>query len=112
MPTFAAWSYKNAIGHPVNYPDNKLDYCARFLKMMFALPGQDYEVDPVVADALINYSFMLITSKTVYINGANCRSSKASIYSSISGSINALCGYMEALTKKLQMLETSATMRQ
>lgn len=25
MPTFAAWAYKNAIGHPVNYPDNKLD---------------------------------------------------------------------------------------
>lgn len=30
MPTFAAWSYKNAVGHPVNYPDNSLDYCARF----------------------------------------------------------------------------------
>jgi citrate synthase len=26
MPTFAAWSYKNAVGHPVNYPDNSLDY--------------------------------------------------------------------------------------
>jgi len=24
MPTFAAWAYKNAVGHPVNYPDNKL----------------------------------------------------------------------------------------
>jgi citrate synthase len=52
MPTFAAWAYKNAVGHPVNYPDNKLDYCSRFLKMMFALPGQDYEVDPVVSHAL------------------------------------------------------------
>ena len=38
MPTFAAWAYKNAIGHPVNYPDNSLDYCSRFLKMMFATP--------------------------------------------------------------------------
>jgi citrate synthase len=52
MPTFAAWAYKNEVGHPVNYPDNKLDYCSRFLKMMFALPAENYEVDPVVASAL------------------------------------------------------------
>ena len=52
MPTFAAWAYKNAVGHPVNYPDNRLTYTARFLKMMFSLPAEEYEVDPVVADAL------------------------------------------------------------
>jgi citrate synthase len=39
MPTFAAWAYKNAVGHPVNYPDNSQNYCSRFLKMMFALPA-------------------------------------------------------------------------
>lgn len=94
MPTFAAWSYKNAVGHPVNYPDNKLDYCSRFLKMMFALPGQDYEVDPVVSDAL-DKLFILhadheqnCSTSTVRIVG----SSKASIYSSISAGINALWG--------------------
>ena len=94
MPTFAAWSYKNAIGHPVNYPDNSLDYCSRFLKMMFALPGQDYEVDPVVASAL-DKLFILhadheqnCSTSTVRIVG----SSKASIYSSISAGINALWG--------------------
>ena len=37
MPTFAAWAYKNAVGHPVNYPDNSLDYCSRFLKMMYTI---------------------------------------------------------------------------
>jgi citrate synthase len=52
MPTFAAWAYKNAMGHPVNYPDNRLDYCARFLKMVFAFPAEEYEVDPVIVDAL------------------------------------------------------------
>jgi len=52
MPTFASWAYKNAVGHPVNYPDNTLSYCARFLKMMFSLPAEEYEVDPVVAEAL------------------------------------------------------------
>lgn len=94
MPTFAAWAYKNAVGHPVNYPDNKLDYCARFLKMMFALPAEDYEVDPVVADALDKLLILHAdheqncSTSTVRIVG----SSKASIYSSISAGINALWG--------------------
>lgn len=94
MPTFAAWSYKNALGHPVNYPDNSLDYCSRFLKMMFALPAEQYEVDPVVADALDKLLILHAdheqncSTSTVRIVG----SSKASIYSSISAGINALWG--------------------
>lgn len=94
MPTFAAWSYKNAMGHPVNYPDNKLDYCSRFLKMMFALPGQDYEVDPVVSSALDKLLILHAdheqncSTSTVRLVG----SSKASIYSAISAGINALWG--------------------
>ena len=42
MPTFAAWSFKNQIGQPVIYPNNKLDYCSNFLHMMFGLPSSDY----------------------------------------------------------------------
>jgi citrate synthase len=94
MPTFAAWAYKNAVGHPVNYPDNSLDYCARFMKMMFALPAEDYHADPVVADALDKLLILHAdheqncSTSTVRIVG----SSKASIYSSISAGINALWG--------------------
>ncbi len=94
MPTFAAWSYKNAVGHPVNYPDNSLDYCARFLKMLYALPAEQYEVDPVVADALDKLLILHAdheqncSTSTVRMVG----SSKASIYSSISAGINALWG--------------------
>jgi citrate synthase len=94
MPTFAAWSYKNAVGHPLVYPDNKLNYCERFLKMMFALPAQEYEVDKVVADALDKLLILHAdheqncSTSTVRIVG----SSKASIYSSISAGINALWG--------------------
>jgi citrate synthase len=94
MPTFAAWAYKNAVGHPVNYPDNTLDYCSRFLKMMFALPAEDYRVDPVVANALDKLLILHAdheqncSTSTVRIVG----SSKASIYSSISAGINALWG--------------------
>ncbi|HCW06390.1 MAG TPA: citrate (Si)-synthase [Cytophagales bacterium] len=94
MPTFAAWAYKNALGHPVNYPDNSLDYCARFMKMMFALPAEQFEADPVVADALDKLLILHAdheqncSTSTVRIVG----SSKASIYSSISAGINALWG--------------------
>ena len=94
MPTFASWAYKNEVGHPVNYPDNSLDYCSRFLKMMFALPAEKYEVDPVVAAALDKLLILHAdheqncSTSTVRIVG----SSKASIYSSISAGINALWG--------------------
>jgi citrate synthase len=94
MPTFAAWAYKNAMGHPVNYPDNTLNYTARFLKMLYALPAEQYEVDPVVADALDKLLILHAdheqncSTSTVRIVG----SSKASIYSSISAGINALWG--------------------
>ncbi|HTH54520.1 MAG TPA: citrate synthase [Cyclobacteriaceae bacterium] len=94
MPTFAAWAYKNAVGHPVNYPDNSLDYCSRFMKMMYALPAEQYQTDPVVADALDKLLILHAdheqncSTSTVRIVG----SSKASIYSSISAGINALWG--------------------
>ncbi len=94
MPTFAAWAYKNAIGHPVNYPDNSLDYCGRFLKMMFALPAEEYQPDPVIADALDKLLILHAdheqncSTSTVRMVG----SSRASIYSSISAGINALWG--------------------
>jgi citrate synthase len=94
MPTFAAWAFKNAVGHPVNYPDNKLDYTARFLKMMFSLPAEEYDADPAVAQALDKLLILHAdheqncSTSTVRIVG----SSKASIYSSISAGINALWG--------------------
>lgn len=94
MPTYAAWAYKNAVGHPVNYPDNTQDYCSRFLKMMFALPAEHFEVDPVVASALDKLLILHAdheqncSTSTVRIVG----SSKASIYSAISAGINALWG--------------------
>ena len=94
MPTFAAWAYKNAVGHPVNYPDNTLEYSSRFLKMLFSNPVEQYEVDPVISDALDKLLILHAdheqncSTSTVRIVG----SSKASIYSSISAGINALWG--------------------
>ena len=50
ITTLVAWAYTNARGIRANYPDNNLDYVGNFLKMMFSIPTEEYEVDPVVAD--------------------------------------------------------------
>ncbi len=52
MPTIAAWAYKYSLGQPFVYPRNDLDYAANFLRMCFAVPAEDYEVNPVLARAM------------------------------------------------------------
>jgi citrate synthase len=52
MPTIAAMAYKYNIGQPFVYPKNDLDYASNFLRMCFAVPCEDYEVNPVLARAL------------------------------------------------------------
>jgi citrate synthase len=52
MPTIAAWAYKYSIGQPFVYPRNDLDYASNFLRMCFAVPTEDYEVDPILSRAM------------------------------------------------------------
>ncbi|WP_147125112.1 citrate synthase [Shimia ponticola] len=52
MPTIAAMAYKYTIGQPFIYPRNDLDYASNFLRMCFAVPAEDYEVDPILARAM------------------------------------------------------------
>ena len=52
MPTIAAWAYKYHIGQPFIYPRNDLDYAANFLRMCFAVPADDYEVNPILSRAM------------------------------------------------------------
>jgi citrate synthase len=52
MPTIAAWAYKYSIGQPFVYPRNDLDYASNFLRMCFAVPAEDYEVNPILARAM------------------------------------------------------------
>ena len=110
FPTFAAWSYKKRTGHPIIYPDNSLDYCSNFLKMMFALPSMQYEPNPVVTDAL-NKLLILhadheqnCSTSTVRIVG----SAQSSIYPSISAGINALWGPLHGGANQavIEMLDT------
>ncbi|MGA7546817.1 MAG: citrate synthase, partial [Methyloceanibacter sp.] len=52
MPTIAAMAYKYSVGQPFIYPRNELSYSANFLHMCFAVPREEYEVDPVLARAM------------------------------------------------------------
>ena len=52
MPTIAAMAYKYSIGQPFIYPRNELDYASNFLNMCFAVPAEDYHVNPVIARAM------------------------------------------------------------
>jgi citrate synthase len=109
LPTLAAWSYKNAMRHPFMYPRNEFSYCENFLHMMFAMPTEDYKVDPVVVSAL-NKLLILhadheqnCSTSTVRIVG----SSQSNLYSSISAGISALWGPLHggANQEVIEMLE-------
>jgi citrate synthase len=52
IPTIAAMAYKYSIGQPFVYPKNSLNYAANFLHMCFAVPCEDYVVNPVLAKAM------------------------------------------------------------
>src|ERR671923_1979274 len=52
MPTIAAMAYKYSIGQPFGYPRNDLSYAENFLHMLFAVPTEEYKVDPVLARAM------------------------------------------------------------
>jgi citrate synthase len=52
MPTLAAMAYKYSTGQPFVYPRNELDYTSNFLRMAFAVPAEDYQVNPVLSRAL------------------------------------------------------------
>jgi citrate synthase len=109
LPTLAAQAYKHNMGHPVVFPSNDLGYCGNFLKMMFALPTEPYEVDPVVESAL-NKLLILhadheqnCSASTVRIVG----SSQANLYSSVSAGITALWGPLHGGANQavIEMLE-------
>ncbi len=94
LPTIAAYSYKKSTGQPLMYPRNDLSYCENFLQMMFAVPCEEYHIDPDFADAL---DMLLIvhadheqncSTSTVRMVG----SSDANLFASISAGISALWG--------------------
>jgi citrate synthase len=94
LPTIAAAAYKLNIGQPFIYPRNDLNFCENLLHMLFAVPAEPYEIDPVAAEAL-DLLFILhadheqnCSTSTVRMAG----SSGANPYSAIAAGISALWG--------------------
>ncbi len=52
MPTIAAMAHKYSVGQPFVYPRNDLDYASNFLHMCFAVPCEEYKVNPILARAM------------------------------------------------------------
>src|SRR5262245_29823179 len=52
IPTLAAMAFKYNVGQPFVYPKNSLGFAANFLNMCFAVPCEDYKINPVMAEAL------------------------------------------------------------
>jgi citrate synthase len=107
--TIAAWAYKNSVGHPVMYPRNSLNYVENFLHMMFAMPTEEYEPDPVIVNALDKLLILHAdheqncSTSTVRMVG----SSQANLYASISAGICALWGPLHGGANQavIEMLE-------
>jgi len=94
MPTIAAACYRHHVGWPSSYPVNSMRYTERFLRQMFCVPSQPYEVNPVAAKAL-NLLFVLhadheqnASTSTVRLVG----STGADPYASVAAGICALWG--------------------
>jgi citrate synthase len=115
IPTIAAAAYKHTVGQPFMYPRNNLDYAANLLQMFFSVPTEDFEIDPVAAEAL-DLLFILhadheqnCSTSTVRLAG----SSGANPYSAIAAGIAALWGPAhgganEAVLKMLSEIGTAA----
>jgi citrate synthase len=94
MPTIAAMAYKYSIGQPFIYPRNELKYSANFLHMCFAVPTEEYEVDPALASAMRQF-FILHADHEQSASTATVRlagSSGANPYACISAGIACLWG--------------------
>ncbi|MCH7731388.1 MAG: citrate synthase [Candidatus Marinimicrobia bacterium] len=112
VKTLATYAYKKSVGQPFMYPKNDLTFEENFVYMMFAVPAEEYTVDPVTADVL---RLLLIlhadheqncSTSTVRMVG----SSLANLFISIAAGIAALWGRLHggANQKVIEMLNMIA----
>ncbi len=112
LNTIAAFAYKKSVGQPYIYPCNDHSYAGDFLHMMFAVPAEKYDIDPLLTKTL---DMLLIlhadheqncSTSTVRMVG----SSGADLFSSISAGIQALSGPLhgganQAVIEMLEQIE-------
>jgi citrate synthase len=109
MSTIVSWIHKKSLGHPLIYPQNKLDFISNFLNMTLGYRTEEYIIDPVVVDAM-NKLLILhadheqnCSTSTVRIVG----SSDANLYASVASGISALWGPLHGGANQavIEMLE-------
>ncbi len=94
MPTIAAMTYKYSIGQPFVYPKNDLPFADNFLHMMFAVPCEEYTVNPILAKAM-DRIFILHADHEQYASTSTVRlsgSSGANPFACIAAGIASLWG--------------------
>lgn len=107
-----AWTYRKQQGLPLNHGDNSLNYVENFYKMTFRKPYEDFELDPVVVDALDKLLILHAdheqncSTSTVRMVG----SAHTGLFASISAGVSALWGPLhgganQAVIEMLEMIE-------
>ncbi len=94
MPTLVAMTYKYSVGEPFIWPRNDLSYAANFMRMMFAIPCEEYKNNDVLSRA-IDRIFILhadheqnASTSTVRL----CASSGTSPFAAIASGVACLWG--------------------
>jgi len=105
----ATWTYRKAMGYPMNYYDNTKGYVENFMRMMFELPTGPYKINPVVVKAL-DKLFILHADHEQNCSTSTVRmvgSSHAGLFASISAGVSALWGPLHGGANQavLEMLE-------
>lgn len=109
LPTIAAYAYKKSVGQPFIYPDNNRSYCENFLYMMFSLPAEKYQVDPLFVEVL-NLLLILHADHEQNCSTSTVRlvqSSGSTLWAAITSGICALSGPLHggANQEVIEMLE-------
>ena len=109
VPTLAAYAYKKSIGQPFVYPQNRLNYVQNFLNMMYSVPAEEYQINPIIEKAL-NQLLILHADHEQNCSTSTVRmvgSSRCNLYASLAAGILALWGPLHggANQEVLEMLE-------
>jgi len=109
FPILSSWAHRKIKGLPLNYANTSLSYVENITQMMFKRPNEDYDINPIIVDAL-NKLLILhadheqnCSTSTVRIVG----SSQAGLFASVSAGISALWGRLHGGANQavLEMLE-------
>ena len=109
FPVLVAWAMRKTQGLPLNYGSKSLGYVENVMKMMFEVPNEEYELNPIIKNALDKLLILHAdheqncSTSTVRVVG----SSHAGLFASLSSGISALWGPLHGGANQavLEMLE-------